>query len=95
MAITLNTSPEEEELILQRAAKAKLTPEQYLLKLAVGSTEKRASSNKQLTPPPTWGARVLAELKVEGVLEGYGDPSIDSPELARQLRERFSNRNSE
>ena len=42
-------------------------------------------------PPPS-PAELIAELEAEGLLTGYGDPSIDSPELARQLSERFSRR---
>jgi len=92
MTITLNISPEQEELILQRAGKANLTPEQYLLSLAVGLKPKRSERKKPPAFQPAWGAGVLAELEAEGVLTGYGDPSVDSPDLARQLRARFSRR---
>ena len=79
-------------VIQRRASRAKLTPEQYLLKLAVGVKTKRPGRKKQPVQQLTWGARVLAELEAEGVLVGYGDPNVDSPELARQLSERFSQR---
>ena len=38
------------------------------------------------------GAEVLDELKALNLPLGYGDPSIDSPELARQLSAQFSSR---
>jgi hypothetical protein len=38
--------------------------------------------------PANTGAELVHELLSLGVLGSYGDPAIDSPELARQLRER-------
>jgi len=38
------------------------------------------------------GAELIANLRASGLMNGYGDPSIDSPELARQLREKAQTR---
>jgi len=41
---------------------------------------------------PQTGAELLAELDALNLPPGYGDPTIDSSELARQIREQFSRR---
>ncbi len=93
MTIVLHLSKEEEELIVHRATVARMTPEQYIVQSATGRTFV-AGESPSVTPtiPTNWGARVLAELEADGVLGDYGNPEIDSPELARQLREQFSTR---
>jgi hypothetical protein len=90
MTITLDMSAQQEQIIRRKAAVANMTLEQYLLSLAIGLDEKRERRSKRTQPHSTWGAQVLAELDAEGVLEGYGDPGLDSTEVAAQLRERFS-----
>ena len=42
--------------------------------------------------PAKTGAELLRNLRSAGLLNGYGDPEIDSPELARQLREQAQTR---
>ena len=42
--------------------------------------------------PAKNGADLMANLRSAGSLAGYGDPDIDSPELARQLREQAQTR---
>jgi CheY-like chemotaxis protein len=41
---------------------------------------------------PKTGAELIARLESKGVLTGFGDPAIDSLELARQIRERAQTR---
>jgi len=62
------------------------------------SEQEPEAHSDQITPPhealPAGGA-LLRELDDDGLLTGYGDSSIDAPELARQLRERPSDRGDE
>jgi len=95
MTITINVSPQQEKAIRQKASIANMTPEEYLIALATGTKRKRRAQSPASNRGRTWGEQTLAALEAEGVLGGYGDPSVDAPELARQLRKRFSNRTSE
>ncbi len=97
MTITLHLTPDEETSLARKAARAGLTPEQYLRRATL-PTRQRNRTNTAATDVRTHenaGARLVAELQAEGLLTGYGDPNIDSPELARQLTARFSKRNRE
>ena len=42
--------------------------------------------------PPKTGAEFVDGLLAEGLLNGFGDPAIDAPELARQIREQAQTR---
>jgi len=42
--------------------------------------------------PAKTGADLVRNLEAAGLLKGYGDPNIDSVELARQLREQAQTR---
>jgi hypothetical protein len=42
--------------------------------------------------PAKTGAELIANLEAAGLMNGFGDPNIDSPELARQLREKAQTR---
>jgi hypothetical protein len=82
MTITIELSPEEERNLREKAKDMGVEPEDYARRL-LGS----AVSREKRT-----GADILSEIKALNLAHGYGDLSIDSPELARRLRDQFSRR---
>lgn len=94
LTITLELSVQEEERLARKAARAGLDIADYVKRVATNSASPRpprprttagfgASTSK---PMPQTGAELVASLKSDGVIgAGYGDPSIDSPELARRI----------
>lgn len=84
MTITLDLSPEQEAKLKARAeAVGILDPIEYL-RTWIDDGQSTVS-----------GAVAIArfEAATKDMPVGYGDPALDSPELAQQLRSRFSNRN--
>jgi hypothetical protein len=91
MTLTLELTEEEEARLRKKADRAGLAPAAFLLSLidlAPSDGFETANDNGK----PQSGADLLAELKALNLRPGYGDPSIDSPELARRLRKQFSER---
>jgi hypothetical protein len=84
MTLTLELTPEEEASLHARAARAGLDEAAYLRSLIAG---KRPARKGQNTP-----AEMVAFWLANGLLTGYGDPDKDSTEVARELREKFSQR---
>ena len=61
--------------------------------ISLGSADYFAARGITLPDNPgKTGAELLSELRSAGLLRGYGDPSIDSRELARMLREQAQTR---
>lgn len=95
MTLTVTLDSETEKVIERKAARLGITPSEYLTRLAEKSARQRPGISKSAPnshKKPRTGAELLAELDAAGLLNGYGDPNIDSPELARQLREQAQTR---
>jgi hypothetical protein len=95
MAITIEFNADEEYGIRRRAARAGMAPEDYIRRRLTTSSRKQAAKiAANTTAPPAAqrlaGAALWDELEAAGVLTGYGDPAIDSVDLARQLSATFS-----
>lgn len=95
MSMTIEFDADEEARIRRRAARAGMTPEEYIRRrLAAPQHKKSAPAAARPVSPPNSerpaGAILWDELEAAGVLTGYGDPSVDSVDLARQLSETFS-----
>ena len=88
MTLTLELTPEQETLLSRQAQAAGIDEAEYIRTLIITAGKPGASR-------PKTGAEVLAELDALDMPKGYGDPAIDSPELARQLSARFSRPNRE
>ena len=86
MTLTIELTSEEETRLQRRAARMGLTPAEYVRRtLAVRPVVKRAP--RAAVAEAKTGSEIMAELKRKGIFgAGYGDPSIDSPVLARQIR---------
>lgn len=97
MTVTLELTDDVEQAITRKAQRLGITSSEYLRRMAERAARpstpaSRAGKSKARVDRPKTGAEVLAELKALNLPKGYGDPAIDSPELARQLRTEFSNR---
>ena len=95
MSLIIEFSADEELRIRRRAARLGVTPEEYVRGRLTPSSRKQTPRGATFTAtPPTpqrsAGAMLWNELEAAGVLTGYGDPSIDSVDLARQLSAIFS-----
>ena len=96
MTVTLELTDDVEEAIERKARRLGITSSEYLRRMA----ERAARPARPARPGkpaaradrPKTGAELLAELDALNLPPGYGDPSIDAPELARQLRDRFARR---
>ena len=89
MTYTITLDPKTEASIARKAQVKGVTLEDYLKRLAEDDARSKASVASS-EPRPM--AQIMQELLDEDLLTGYGDPSFDSPDLARQLRERFQRR---
>ena len=88
MTVTLDLTAEEEARLRSDAAAAGINdPAQYVQRLTDTAPHRTGRAKT--------GAEVWAELEAMNLPAGYGDPAIDSPELARQLAARFSRPNRE
>ncbi len=82
MTLTLEVPAEVAEKLTRDAATMGLSVTDYALRLL-----------GVLPPQPPWnGAEVVEYRKANGLLGEYGDMTIDSPVLARQLREQAQRR---
>jgi hypothetical protein len=84
MTLTLELTPEEEAKLHAKAARAGMEETAYLRSLIAGRRQPQKGSN---TP-----AEMVAYWQANGLLTGYGDPDKDSIEVARELRDKFSQR---
>lgn len=85
MTIMLELTAEEEARLSARAQEEGCDLPAYVRRILGISAATSLHDQK-----PKTGADLLATLKSLNLPPGYGDPSIDSPELARRLREHFS-----
>ena len=97
MTVTLELTDDIEQAIARKAKRLGITSSEYLRRMAERAARPstpaaRAAKSKTTSGAPRTGAEVLAELKSLNLPKGYGDPAIDSPELARRLRAEFSSR---
>jgi plasmid stability protein len=105
MTIYLDLAPEIEAALRQIAARHGQEPAEYVkeiltsvvvgqIRAVPGPATVTAAAISAPAPQERTktGADLIAELEAEGVLTGYGDPALDSPDLARALREQFSRR---
>jgi hypothetical protein len=107
MIVTLELTDDVEQAIERRARRLGISSSEYLRRMAeravrpTSPTTRPAKAGLRASKPPKakseaghtkTGAEVLDELDALNLPPGYGDPAVDSPELARQLRERFSRR---
>jgi hypothetical protein len=100
MAMTLNLTPDEELKLQTKAAKAGLTPVDYLRSIIHADTQTTINVLPQIlaadggnsTILPKTGAELAAAIDSLGLSGAFGDPRIDSPELARQLRKQAETR---
>ena len=95
MTVTLELSPNVKRAIERKAKRQRMTTAEYLQrtveKVALPTRTRKSRPNALVIPASEkTGAEVLAELKALDIPKGYGDPAIDSHELARQLAARMS-----
>jgi hypothetical protein len=87
MTLTIELTPEQEAKLQQQAWDAGVQPSDVIVQL-IDSLKPNVKMTKAKD-----GVELLARLDALGFPPGYGDPSIDSPELARQLSAQLSKRN--
>ena len=95
MTITINLAPETEAQLRSLAAARGEDPDHYAaatLARAIAEEAAGVTDRLETKQKPKTGAELLQEWQREGLLTGYGDPAIDSPELARQLRQQAQTR---
>ena len=91
MNLTVELTTETEQAITRKAQRLGITPSEYIRRMADRAARPTKPRNaRPTTQRPKTCAEVLAELKALDMPKGYGDPAIDSPELARQLSAQFS-----
>jgi hypothetical protein len=86
MTITLELTDEEEQAIERKARRLGLTSSEYMRRMAQKAATPRGKASQPDEATSKSGAEVLAELRALNLQQGYGDPAVDAPELARQLR---------
>jgi len=86
MTITIDLTPDEEARLSKRAAAAGLAPERYLRSLIADVAPEPASKLRN-------GAELIAFLEANKLFGPYGDPTLDSSELAVKLRKDAETRN--
>ena len=96
MTVTLDLTPDVEQAIARKAYALGISSSEYLRRMAEKAARPSSpaavrGTSKTGADHPNTGAEVLAELRSLNLPKGYGDPTIDSPELARQLRAEFAN----
>jgi hypothetical protein len=98
MTHTVTLDNETEKIIERKATRLGITPSEYLRRLVEKSAKsKRTTQSKEVQPEfdkpkIKTGADLLAALDALGLPSGYGDPNIDAPTLARQLRKQSETR---
>jgi hypothetical protein len=88
MTVTLELTADIEQAIERKAQRQGITSSEYLRRMAerAARPSKARKVSHRTDPRSQTPAEFIAELDAEGTLNGYGDPAIDSPELARQIR---------
>lgn len=81
MTLTIELTPEQEMRLRAEAKREGKEPIEVLTAL-LDTLPAEASEERE----PTWGERVAAELKAEGVIGMWADRTEDTLDLARQLR---------
>lgn len=76
MTLTIELTPEEEAALQEQATEAGLEANEYIKNLF-----EQALPMPSMTP-----AQAVEYWQQEGLIGSYGDPTIDSPTLAQQLR---------
>lgn len=84
MTHTIELDEQTEQALTKKANRLGLSADDLLKQLALEAT---AEDQPDASSIPRTGAELIAALEKEGLLTGYGDSSIDSPELARRLRD--------
>jgi hypothetical protein len=84
MTLTIELTPEQEAALQAQAQAAGMEASEYARELLASDL---ASARRPMT-----GAEMIAHWEQEGVIGSYGDPDVDSPELARRIRERAGTR---
>jgi predicted alpha/beta-hydrolase family hydrolase len=92
MNYSVTLDAETESILARRAARLGITVAEYVARVATQSARPRPHSRSSSPEGRKTGAEVIAELRADGILTGYGDPGKSSSELARELREQFSSR---
>jgi len=97
MTLTLDLTPEEEARLRTAAASQGLPVEtclRHLITTLPETPQSESGGGSLYAPEETdsesrqpWGARVMAELRAEGVVGLFKDRPEDSPELARKFQE--------
>ena len=100
MTVTLELTADVEQAIERKAKRLGLSTSEYLRRMAERAAQSTPRTTRSRNPKsnadqPKTGADLLAELDALNLPAGYGDPAIDSPELASQLSARFSRSNRE
>ena len=95
MMRTIELTPEEDAKLLRRASRARMTPEEYLRR-PLGPQNRTHTPVTKRKPDPSHKSAAEASAAFDAATidlpGGYGDPAIDSPKPAEQLRDRFSHR---
>ncbi len=84
MTVTIELTAEEEARLTAKAARAGLAPADYLRSVIGDDTD--------TTALPKTGAELAAAIDALNLSGSFGDPAIDSSELARQLRKQAETR---
>lgn len=94
MTITLYLASDLEEAVERKAHMLGISPSEYVLRLTEKATrpqrKMKSAQSADIVSRPRTAADLVDALESLGLPAEYGDPSLDSPELARQLAERFS-----
>ena len=91
MTHTITLDKKTEDGIAQKARRLGVSPDVLLTRIA-----SEAVAGEELNEPkPMTGAQLLAALRADDILTGYGDPAVDSADLARQLRDKSQWRNND
>ena len=88
LTITLDISTDEEEKLRNKARREGLDISGYIKLLADRSTRPR----RPRTTKPRNGVELANAIMDDPRITGYGDPAINAPDLARDLRRRASSR---
>jgi len=88
LTIQLELSSEQEERLRKKAQRAGLDVPSYVKHLTERSTRLRPARSRK----PQTGAELADAIMHDPRITGYGDPGIDAPDLARDLRRQASSR---
>jgi hypothetical protein len=91
MTITLELTDDVQQAIERKASKLGITAGEYLGRMAARAAKPTRTANRTQERKPKTPAAFLDELENANFPFGYGDPAIDSSELAHNMRQSFSN----